>query len=270
MSQKLPISVFIIAKNEEERISFAINSVINWVEEVIVIDSGSSDNTVELSKKLGAIVEYNEWRGYGQQKIFGESLCKNDWILNIDADEEISTELKDNIFKIFEKGLTNIDEAGFEIKWKMIFLHQQKPPLFATGGQVLRLYNKRFAGFRDSTIHDSVILKDGFKDKKIGFIKGNINHRCFKSLKHWIDKVNFYTTAQAKEWVEKGRKPPSLLRIMFEPSFSFLKSYIFRRYIFYGIDGINASFIYSFSKTLRLAKVREILINKKSDIRNKH
>ncbi|MBC8523144.1 glycosyltransferase family 2 protein, partial [PVC group bacterium] len=102
MTPRLPISVFIIAKNEADRIPLAIASVIDWVDEVIVIDSGSDDETVSVSESLGARVIFNEWEGYGPQKVFGETLCNNDWLLNIDADEEITPSLRNEIERVFE------------------------------------------------------------------------------------------------------------------------------------------------------------------------
>ncbi len=250
---KLPISVFIITKDEEERLPLAINSVKNWVDEVIVIDSGSKDKTCNIAEGLGAKVVFNEWKGYGQQKIFGESLCKNKWVLNIDADEEISEEVKNNILKLFEN-VDGPDEACFMMKWKMLFLTQEKPPAVGVTGKFIRLYNKEKAGFRDSTIHDSVVLRTG---GKTGNIEGYVNHRCFKSLSHWADKINSYSTMQAEEWIAKNRPMPNL-RIIFEPLFAFMKSFILRKYFLYGIDGFMASLMYSYSKTLRLAKIREL------------
>lgn len=258
MTKKLPISVFIITKNEEERLKFALESVKGWVDEVIIVDSGSTDKTLEIAKKYKATIFHNDWKGYGQQKIFAEKKCKNNWLLNIDADEEVSSILKDSIIELFE-GNKSPEFDAYKIKWKMIFLGQTRPPLIATGGEVVRLYNKKKSGFRESTIHDSVILKD--ESAIIGNIEGVFYHRCFKSLKHWIDKVNFYTTEQANEWVKKGRKQPSMIRIITEPFTAFLKCYFIRKYIFYGLDGFNASIIYAFSKTLRLAKIREIYRN---------
>lgn len=261
MSGKLPISVFIITKNEEERLPYALNSVKDWVDEVIIIDSGSDDRTLEIAKEHGAVALHNDWQGYGQQKIFGESQCKNKWILNIDADEEVSIGLKEEICALFSSG-KELECDAYQIKWEMIFLGQDKPPKFATGGEVIRLYNLDKAGFRESTIHDSVIAKSGV-DLKVGKLHGIFYHRCFKSLKHWVDKVNFYTSEQAEEWISKGRKQPSIFRILTEPFTAFLKSYFIRKYVFYGVDGFNASIIYAFSKVLRLAKIREIYrINK--------
>ena len=99
-----PISVFIIAQDEADRIPLTIRSVIDWVDEVLVIDSGSSDDTVAVSEKLGAMVVFNAWKGYGPQKVYGEKLCKNDWVLNLDADEEITDALRDEIIALFESG----------------------------------------------------------------------------------------------------------------------------------------------------------------------
>jgi glycosyltransferase involved in cell wall biosynthesis len=250
---KLPISVFIICKDEEERIEYALKSVEAWVDEVIVVDSGSTDKTLEIAKSYNAQIYFNEWHGFGAQKIFGESKCKNDWVLNIDADEEITEEVKNNIFKLFENGKSP-NESAFKMHWKMLFLTQKSAPKYGVTSSFIRLYNKQKAGFRDSTIHDSVVVKDG---GNVGEILGYVNHRCFKSLKHWAEKINYYSTLQAEEWVTKGRRKPSL-RIVIEPFFAFLKSYFARKYFLYGIDGFMASIMYAYSKTIRLAKVREL------------
>src|SRR5437764_957280 len=93
----LPISAFIIACNEADRIGRAIASVRGWVDEIIVIDSGSSDDTVKVAQSLGARVLTHAWPGYGLQKRFGEEQCKNRWLLNLDADEEVTPELAQEI-----------------------------------------------------------------------------------------------------------------------------------------------------------------------------
>jgi len=85
-----PISVYIVAKNEADRIGRAVRSVVQWVDEVIVVDSGSEDATVLVASEAGARVLYHAWPGYGPQKRFGEDQCRNEWLLNLDADEEVS------------------------------------------------------------------------------------------------------------------------------------------------------------------------------------
>ena len=94
MNNKLPISCFIIAQDEADRITNTIESVIDFVDEVIVIDSGSTDGTQDLARQLGCKVFFNKWNGYGPQKRFGEDCTKNEWLLNLDADEYLSDQIK--------------------------------------------------------------------------------------------------------------------------------------------------------------------------------
>jgi glycosyltransferase involved in cell wall biosynthesis len=256
MTQKLPISVFVIAKNEGDRIPHTIKSVVDWVDEVHVVDSGSDDNTREISRQLGANVVFNEWPGYGPQKNFGESLCRNDWLLNLDADEEVTPELRREIEALFADGqepefkaysmacrlMHFIEEAGY-------FGHTVYP---------VRLYDRRHAGFKDHSIHDSVEWKTN-EGGTVGELRGALNHRSFRSYKHMVDKINFYTTMQAEDMFRKGRRP-STFRIVTEPFTAFLKAFLVRRYVTRGVTGFLESVIYAFSRTLRLAKTRALYI----------
>lgn len=248
---KLPLSVFIIAKNEEDRIFHTINSVIDWVDEVIVIDSGSTDNTVALAISLGATVVYHEWQGYGLQKIYGESLCKNDWILNLDADEELSSNLIGEIIELFKKEKFNFSAYRLKIVLKPRFKNHVCG--YYPSNSPIRLYNKNKAGFSDSSVHDSVLLREG---EIVGKLKNIVIHRCFRDLKHSIDKINFYSSMQADDIKQKGRKICSL-RMILEPFAAFFKAYFLRRYFLFGIDGFIESFIYAFARMIRLAKSRE-------------
>lgn len=111
MNKRLPISVFITTKNEGDRLPKAINSVSEWVDEILVVDSGNEDDTVQVATDLGADkVIFNQWRGYGPQKVFAEQRCHNNWVLSIDADKEISQLLRDEIITTFE---THPVEAAF-------------------------------------------------------------------------------------------------------------------------------------------------------------
>jgi glycosyltransferase involved in cell wall biosynthesis len=101
---KLPISCFIIAKNEADRIARTIRSVRSWVDEVVVVDSESSDETVAVARQEGARVVTHPWLGFGGQKRFAEDQCRNDWLFNIDADEVVTGDLQIEIVKLFENG----------------------------------------------------------------------------------------------------------------------------------------------------------------------
>jgi len=252
--QKLPISVFIITKDEEDRVPTAIKSVLGWVDEVIVVDSGSSDKTIDVATRLGAKVLYNEWNGYGPQKVFAEGLCKNKWLLNIDADEEISAELRDEIINEFANGEPEF--KAYKVSIKDVNRFSSKVGLLASMHIQLRLYHSDYAGFKDSSVHDSVVLKDGVKESVPKF-KNIVRHRSFRSYTHAIEKVNRYTTMQAEEMFRCGRCP-SAFRVIIEPVVSFIKGYFIKRHCFLGVEGFIEGVIYAFARTLRLAKAREL------------
>jgi glycosyltransferase involved in cell wall biosynthesis len=249
------ISVFIIAKNEEARINRAINSVIGWVDEVIVIDSNSTDNTADISKSLGARVINNHWSGYVAQKIFGEQQCRNDWILNIDADEEVSEELKKEIqqsaceYKAYYIDIVNIHRCT------------NKPQYDTHYHSAIRFYNRHYASFnnrtKDSLYHDTVILNEGVM---AGKINSKIWHRSITSIEQAIAKLNNFTSIQAKEMLANKRNP-NKIRLILEFFISFLKAYIIRRYFLYGIPGFSDSIIFAFSRYIRLAKAYELFLD---------
>lgn len=255
MLKKLPLSVFIITKNEADRIGEVILAVKEIADEVLVIDSGSEDKTCEIAAKLGAKVIFNQWNGYGLQKIFGENQCRNKWILNIDADEEVSKELCDEIRDVFAKNLQE-NYVGFRVKIVNKFRFEKKPKKLAYYYNQLRLYNKDFAGFKDSSVHDSVELKDKNLDK-IGQLQHIIYHQSFRSFSHWIEKINFYSQMQAQDSFNK-KKCPSILKVLLTPIFAFFKAYFVRRYFIYGFDGIIYSSLFAFSRFAKAIKTREI------------
>ena len=104
---RLPVSVFLISFNEQERIGDAIDSVRDWAAEVVVVDCGSTDATVEVAWERGAKVFHNPWPGYGAQKRFAEKKCASRWVLNLDADERVTAELADEVASLFAGGGEN-------------------------------------------------------------------------------------------------------------------------------------------------------------------
>ncbi len=256
---KVPLSVFIITKNEEDRILDVINAIKEIADEVLVIDSGSEDKTCEIAAKAGAKVMFNEWRGFGLQKIFGENQCRNKWVLNIDADEEVSPELALEIQEIFEKKLVE-NFCGFRVKIVNKFRFEKRPKKLAYFYNQLRLYNKEHAGFKNSPVHDSVEIHNN-NSKKIGQLKNIIFHQSFRSFSHWIEKINFYSEMQAKDSFVKG-KCPSFLKAFFTPTVAFLKAYFVRRYFIYGFNGLIYSYLFAFSRFAKVIKTRELFQEK--------
>lgn len=246
-----PVSVFIIACNEADRIGQSILSVRDWVDEVIVIDSGSVDDTVKLSESLGVRVVFNSWPGYGPQKVFGESLCRNDWILNIDADEEVSSELGTEIRQLFASG--EPEKQAYTIPVLPLYPFQKQGHRWTAFHHPVRLYHRKHAAFSNLPVHDSVIVKSG----RQGQLRGMLIHRSFRSLTHHVEKANDVSLARAKDLVARGRDP-SVLSLLLVPIFAFFKSYILRREFVNGVDGIVVSHMYAFQRFIRLAKTREL------------
>jgi len=251
----IPISVFIITKNEADRIQKVIDSAKKFADEIIVVDSFSTDNTVDIAKKLGAKVEQKKFEGYGQQKIFAENLCKNLWILNIDADEEISSELANEIKEVFSKEI-NQNIAGFKIKIVNKFRFETKPKKLAYFYNQFRLYRKDIAGFKNSSVHDSVELKTN-KDFQIEQFKNIIFHQSFRSYSHWLDKVNSYSTMQAIDSFNKHENP-CWAKVFVSPILAFFKAYFIRRYWIYGLNGLVYSLIFAFSRFAKAIKTKEL------------
>lgn len=246
----IPISVFIIAKNEADRIATTIDSVKDWVDEVIVIDSGSTDDTVSIATFLGAKVLYNEWEGYGLQKQFGEDECKNNWLLNLDADEEISPELATEIQALFAGGEPTA--SGYILKVRDLLPNEKKLALLAHTNYCLRLYNREKGRFSESPVHDSVILHTG----KAETLNAPVFHRSFRNIAHAIEKMNSYSSVQAENLKQKTISMPQI-RLVFEFPISFFKAYILRLYILRGMRGFTYSAIYAFGRMVRIAKYVE-------------
>ena len=222
----LPLSVFIITKNEADRIAEAILSVQDLAQEILVVDSGSEDNTVEIAANLGAKTLFNAWEGYGQQKYFAEQQCQYDWILNIDADERVTKSLRQEILdwfaaeqhKKYVGAWINISEIPHYRPYASKGIHNKL---------YLRLYHKQYCTYRQHTVHDSVVTSH----KNLFTFKQNITHRSFRSHAHAIDKMNFYTSCLAEDAHQKGKKVARITLLTIFP-LAFIKHY-FLESIFY-------------------------------------
>lgn len=252
----LPISVFYIASSEEDRIAASLASVSGWASEVIVVLGNCDDPTAHVARKFGARVFINPWLGYGSQKRFAEDQCKHTWLLNIDADEVLSLELKSEIEKLFQNE-TSADAYRIPIRFQFAFEH--KPKLNAYFNDPPRLYDRTKARFRDHPTFDTVVPHNESTPWRVAKLNGEIHHCSFRNLSHFVTKINEYSDMQSQDLYKRGRKP-SAIRVLMEPIIAFPKCYIGRRYYLYGTHGVTYALLWAVMRMVRLAKTRELFL----------
>jgi glycosyltransferase involved in cell wall biosynthesis len=246
------VSAFIIAFNEEDRISRALASLHGLVDEIIVVDSGSTDRTSEIAIEHGARVVINSpFPGYGPQKRFAEDLCQHTWVLNIDADEELTQELRASINSAVIHGQPAV--GAFKTKIVEILPGEVAPPSFSYSVSPIRLYRKDYYRYSPSLVHDRIEFP---KSAKAGNLDGIILHRSIKSFSEQLEKLSRYSALQATDAKLSGRTVP-IWRIFFEFPVSFIKIYFFRRYFMRGTLGFLASMNYAIFRFLRIMRMHE-------------
>jgi glycosyltransferase involved in cell wall biosynthesis len=247
----LPLSVFIIARNEARRLPIVLAAIVGLADEIVLVDSGSTDGTQDVARGFGARVVETHWRGYGPQKRYAESLCRNRWALNLDGDEEATPELVAEIRALFAQGEPPLD--GYEIAIAHVEPGFSYPGQFAYSLAPVRLYRLDKGRFADALVHDRVEMSPG---SRVGALRGRINHYSFASISQVVTKLNEYSDQQVVDMGERGRRI-SAIRLWYEFPAAFLKAYFLRRHIFRGRFGLVASMNYAFFRFMRIAKALE-------------
>ena len=217
MRQKL--SVTIITKNEEAAIVACLESIA-WADEIIVVDSGSTDKTIEICKAHGANVHSSrEWPGFGPQKNLALSLASHDWVLSIDADERVSSNLRDEIQQVLSLNLQN---TAFRIPRSSSYCGQFMHHSGWFPDYVLRLFPRLTAKFSDDIVHEHVIFNG-----EVRTLKNPILHISYTNLEEVLDKTNRYSSDGAQMFAERGKKS-SLSKAVLHGLWAFFRTYVLR------------------------------------------
>jgi len=257
------ISVFIIAFNEAHRIGKTIDAIKDLADDIVVVDSGSTDGTQAIAQKLGARVIHHDWQGYGRQKRYAESQCKYDWLFNLDADEVVTQELKSEISRIFD-GCKSPLPGAYRVRICDVMPGESAPRLFAYAHRYVRLYHRDAGSYRPSTVHDVVQVNSAFKTSRL---RGRIHHYSAVNLSTQISKFNNYTDALVEDLQRRHVARPTW-RLFIEFQSAFFKAYIIRRYCLRGVYGHARAMSYAFFRYLRMAKYVEAHRGKNRDEAN--
>lgn len=244
----MKITATIITLNEERNIARAIESL-RCCDEILILDSGSIDRTVELAGNLGVHVFEAGWRGFAGQKNWAAEQAANDWILSLDADEALSEALEAEIWNLKKSGprhdgYTMPRLARYLGRW---ILHSGWYP-----DRKIRLYDRRKAKWVGDFVHESVRVEG-----RVGQLESNILHFTCDSLSEHVKTMERYTTLAAQE-IAARKIPVPLWRAILDPPWTFLKSYVLERGFLDGREGLNIAYMAAFYTFLKYAKARNM------------
>jgi glycosyltransferase involved in cell wall biosynthesis len=268
------LSVVIITHNEEANIGRTLASVQPLVSdgkgEIIVVDSGSTDRTVEIAKSLGAKVFFEEWRGYAAQKNSAIDKAEGDWILSLDADEELSKGAQEFIFKFLSGGVGDMfsDFDAVEFNRRNYFLGRWVRFGGFSPDPKIRLFRRGSASFESRLVHEDLQLARGkraFNPSETYDERGDFDlvHHSYPTLSDYLDHMNHYSSLGAEMVAAKGRVRFSVINIVLRPAVTFTYNYFFRQGFLDGREGLLLHLYHAVYVSWKYAKAWEL--QKKSE-----
>lgn len=243
----MKLSATVITYNEEKNITDCLASL-EFADEIIVVDSGSTDRTEEICRKFPKVRFFRqEWLGYGRQKNVAASHASNDWILNLDADERVSPALRKSIEAANTDSFSAARMARENYFGKHWIKHCGWYPDYTT-----RLYDRRRNCFSERLVHESLE-----HDGKLITLDGNLLHYTYADIADYLRRMDSYSTLAAREIHQAGRKVGAS-SLLFRPCATFLKMYIIRKGFLDGLSGLILSLLYAQYTFCKYAKLTEL------------
>ena len=239
------ITATIITFNEQDRIAGAIRSL-SCCEEIVVVDSGSTDRTREIAAECGARVIEHEWEGYSRQKNFAAAHAKNDWILSIDADERVSVELAGEI-----ASLTQGERAAWSMPRRAFYLGRWINHSGWYPDRKIRLYDRRRARWAGDFVHEALEV-----DGPVGNLRGDLLHFPFRNWRDHIARIDRYTRL-ASEAAKKNGRGGNVLKLFLAPPLTFIKGFLLQAGFLDGWRGLVIAYMgarYVFLREFRILR----------------
>jgi glycosyltransferase involved in cell wall biosynthesis len=243
----LPLSVVLITHNAAAQLPECLASVA-FADEVVIVDSGSTDGTVALAERYGARVVAKEWLGFGRQKQFAVEQAANDWVLCLDADERVSPELAASLVRALDAPSAQVYRMARRNRFLGRWLrHGEGYPDWSP-----RLFDRRQARWSDDSVHEKVLYA-----VSPGTLQGDLLHESAEDLGHYLDKQNRYTTLAAQELHRRGQRA-GLAQLFFSPLVRFVKFYVLRLGFLDGLPGLLHIAIGCMNSFMKYAKLIEL------------
>ena len=244
---RAPLSVVLIAQNAAHQLDACLASA-SFAEEIVLVDSGSTDATRQVAQKHGARVVAKDWLGFGRQKQFAVEQARHDWVLCLDADERVSPELRASVERALAAPVAPVYRMArcnrFLGRW---LRHGEGYPDWSP-----RLFDRHNARWSDDPVHEKVLYA-----VTPGTLEGDLLHDSAEDLAHYLDKQNRYTTLAAEQLYERGRNAGAF-ELLASPAVRFLKFYVLRLGFLDGIAGLVHIGIGCMNSYLKYAKLIEM------------
>jgi glycosyltransferase involved in cell wall biosynthesis len=244
----VPVTATVITYNEAANIQAALESL-SWADEIIVVDSESTDNTAEIARQFTGKVIVRPWPGYIEQKNFAAAQAAHDWIFSLDADERVTPQLAAEITSVMARGPA---AAGYRVPRVTFHLGRWMRSTDWYPDYQLRLYDRRRARWTGKYVHESVKADGPVED-----LKCDLQHFAYRDLAHHFQTMDRYTTLAAKQMFEEGRRA-GFLDLMMHPPAAFFRNYILRGGFRDGVPGLIVSAMNARYVGVKFAKLWEL------------
>ncbi|MBU0655719.1 MAG: glycosyltransferase family 2 protein [Gammaproteobacteria bacterium] len=247
MSTKPTLAAALIVKNEAENLRQCLETVAGWVDEIVIMDSGSSDDTLAIAQSFGAKIFTNtDWPGFGKQRQLTQNHVQSDWILWLDADERVTPALRDEIQGMLRDPPADTVFAMPRLSWAFgrFIRHSGWYP-----GYVMRFYPTHLTTYDNSLVHEKVIVPP---QTKVQYLRSDLIHYPYRDIQHYLVKVSGYTASWAQQQKEKGKKV-GIFQGISHAIACFIRMYIFKAGFLDGVQGLILAMVGAYTTFIKYA-----------------